>query len=87
MSEINKIAIFQQKEMRKIIYNDEWWFVIEDPELARSVEIAFAISPTVSVESFRHYPGSIIKQLADKFQFGINNNQIESSGFQVRPHE
>lgn len=34
MSENNKIAIFQQKEMRKIIYNDEWWFVIENVILA-----------------------------------------------------
>ena len=25
-----KIAIFQKKEIRKIIYLDEWWFVIED---------------------------------------------------------
>ena len=26
----NKIAIFQKKEIRKTIHNDEWWFVIED---------------------------------------------------------
>ena len=25
-----KIAIFQRKEIRKTLYNDEWWFVIED---------------------------------------------------------
>jgi hypothetical protein len=25
-----KIAIFQKKEIRKTIHNDEWWFVIED---------------------------------------------------------
>ena len=25
-----KIAIFQKKEIRKTIYNNEWWFVIED---------------------------------------------------------
>lgn len=25
-----KIAIFQRKEIRKTIHNDEWWFVIED---------------------------------------------------------
>lgn len=60
---------------------------IKDPELAHSVDINLAISPTVSVVSFRQYPGSVIKQLADKFQLGINNNQIETSGFQVRPHE
>ncbi len=26
----NKIAVFQKKEIRKIIHNNEWWFVIED---------------------------------------------------------
>lgn len=28
--ENTKIAIFKGKEIRKTIYNDEWWFVIED---------------------------------------------------------
>lgn len=27
---ITKIAIFQKKDIRKIIYNNEWWFVIID---------------------------------------------------------
>ena len=27
---ITKIAIFQKKEIRKTIYNDEWWFSIAD---------------------------------------------------------
>ncbi len=26
----NKIVVFESKEIRKVIYNDEWWFVIED---------------------------------------------------------
>jgi len=30
MSENKKIAIFQRKEIRKIIHNNEWWFVIND---------------------------------------------------------
>lgn len=29
-TENKKIAIFQKKEIRKTIYNNEWWFVIED---------------------------------------------------------
>ena len=28
--ETTKIAIFQKKEIRKSIHNNEWWFVIED---------------------------------------------------------
>jgi len=27
---ITKIAVFKQSEIRKIIYNNEWWFVIND---------------------------------------------------------
>jgi len=30
MTENKKIAIFQKKEIRKTIHNNEWWFVIED---------------------------------------------------------
>ena len=29
-SQLSKIAIFQKKEIRKTIHNNEWWFVIED---------------------------------------------------------
>lgn len=29
-----KIALFQQKEIRRIIYKNEWWFVIEDVVVA-----------------------------------------------------
>ncbi|MCR4307418.1 MAG: Bro-N domain-containing protein [Candidatus Berkelbacteria bacterium] len=28
--ELNKIAIFQKKEIRKIIYHNEWWFSVVD---------------------------------------------------------
>lgn len=28
--EQNKIAIFQKKEIRKILHDNEWWFVIND---------------------------------------------------------
>lgn len=31
---INKLAIFQQKEVRRVIHNNEWWFVLEDVVLA-----------------------------------------------------
>ena len=30
MSENKKIAIFQKKEIRKTIHNNEWWFAIND---------------------------------------------------------
>ena len=30
MEENTKIAIFKGKQIRKTIYNNEWWFVIED---------------------------------------------------------
>ena len=30
LKKTTKIAIFQRKEIRKTIYQNEWWFVIED---------------------------------------------------------
>jgi len=27
---LNKIAIFQKKEIRRVIYNNEWWFSVVD---------------------------------------------------------
>ncbi|HEX7018005.1 MAG TPA: hypothetical protein VF209_03810 [Patescibacteria group bacterium] len=32
--EITKIALFQKKEVRKTIYKNEWWFVVEDVVVA-----------------------------------------------------
>ena len=29
-----RIALFQQKEIRRVIHNNEWWFVVEDVVLA-----------------------------------------------------
>jgi len=26
----NKLAIFEDKKIRKVWHNDEWWFVVED---------------------------------------------------------
>ena len=34
MSEVNKLAIFQGKKIRKVLYENQWWFVIEDVVLA-----------------------------------------------------
>lgn len=33
-----KIAIFKQKSIRKVIYKNEWWFVVEDVVLALIVK-------------------------------------------------
>ena len=32
--ETTKIALFKGKKIRKTLYQDEWWFVIEDVVLA-----------------------------------------------------
>ncbi len=30
----NKLVVFKNKEIRRMLYNDEWWFVVEDVVLA-----------------------------------------------------
>ena len=30
----SKIALFKGKKIRRTLYNDEWWFVVEDVVLA-----------------------------------------------------
>ena len=171
-SQFNKIAIFQKKEIRKTIHNDEWWFVIEDvilaltdsknpkgyikdmrrrdaelakgwgqiatplsietpggsqkincantegifriiqsvpspkaelfkrwlakvgyervqkiedPELARSIDITLAISPTVTVESFRQYFNSITKHLKNIFESQELDKNMTSSILEHTP--
>ena len=34
MSEVNKLAIFQGRKVRKVLHQNQWWFVIEDVVLA-----------------------------------------------------
>ncbi len=41
---ITKIAIFQKKEIRKIIYNNEWWFSVSD--------IVEALTDSVDVKQY-----------------------------------
>ena len=40
----NKLAIFESKEIRKVWYNDEWWFVVED--------IVFALTESVNDKDY-----------------------------------
>jgi len=42
--EITKMAIFKGKSIRKVIFNDEWWFVVED--------VVLALTDTVNVKDY-----------------------------------
>ncbi len=41
---ITKIAIFQRKEIRKVIYKNEWWFSV--------VDICFALTESVDAGAY-----------------------------------
>lgn len=30
MDEQNKIVVFQEKQIRRVWHNEEWWYVVED---------------------------------------------------------
>jgi len=40
----NQIAIFRGKQIRKIIYNNEWWFVVED--------VVFVLTDSVNTKDY-----------------------------------
>jgi prophage antirepressor-like protein len=44
MDKENAIVIFEEKSIRKIWYNDEWWFVISD--------VVFALTDSVDVKAY-----------------------------------
>lgn len=41
---LNKIAIFQKKEIRRVIYKNEWWFVV--------IDVVEALTDTVNVSDY-----------------------------------
>lgn len=56
--EINmKIAIFQRREIRKIIHDNEWWFVIEDVVAA----LTDSVQPKGYIKDMRRRDGELSK--------------------------
>jgi len=45
-NELTKIAIFKGKEIRKTIYNDEWWLSVED------VVLILILTDSVNVKDY-----------------------------------
>jgi len=58
-----KIAVFKGKEVRKTIYNNEWWFSI--------VDIVEALTGT---ERPRKYWGDLKKKIIDEGYFEVSEN-------------
>ncbi len=56
-----KIAIFQKKEVRKIIHNDEWWFSVTD-----------IIEILIETERPRKYWSDLKKKLIDEGYFEVS---------------
>ena len=78
-SQFNKIAIFQKKEIRKTIHNDEWWFVIEDVVLA----LTDSKDPKQYIQKLKQRDSELKKGWVQI----VHTLLIETSGFQVRPYE
>ncbi len=55
--EEQKIAIFKQKEIRKVIYKNEWWFVIEDVVMA----LTDSIQPSGYIKDMRRRDEELAK--------------------------
>ena len=58
-----KIAIFQKKEIRKIIYKNEWWFSIKD-----------VIEVLIGTDRPRKYWNDLKKKLIKEGYFEVSEN-------------
>ena len=52
-----RIAIFKQKEIRKVIHNNEWWFVIEDVVVA----LTDSVQPSGYIKDMRRRDEELAK--------------------------
>ncbi|OGD63066.1 phage antirepressor protein [Candidatus Berkelbacteria bacterium RIFCSPLOWO2_01_FULL_50_28] len=69
--ELNKIAIFQKKEVRKVIHKNEWWFVIND--------IIVALTDSAN-------PAQYLKNIRNR-DIELNSlfEPVEKGGVQIEP--
>lgn len=77
MNEINKlentkIAIFRNKKIRKTIYKNEWWFVIED--------VVIALTETTSAKDYINKMRRRDEELSKGYGQIVHTLPIETSG-------
>lgn len=72
MDNPDKIAIFQKKEIRKKLHNDEWWFVVNDIVVA----LADSTNPAQYLRNIRN---------RDKQLEAIMNPPVEKGVVQIEP--
>ncbi len=93
----NKLAVFEKKEIRKTIHNNEWWFVIEDFVLV----LTNSINPKGYIKDMRRRDSELSKgwgQIAtplsidtaggkQKIEYGILTAEISKATFGMTPSE
>lgn len=67
-----KIAIFKTKEIRKRIFNNEWWFVVED--------VVFALTDSVNVKDYIKKMRLRDEELAKGWGQFVTPLEIETKG-------
>ncbi|MCK5283823.1 MAG: Bro-N domain-containing protein [Nanoarchaeota archaeon] len=63
--EHNKLVVFQHKNIRRVLYDDEWWFVIKD--------IVFALTDSKDPSQYLKRLRSRDTALNDVFKGGVQN--------------
>jgi DNA-damage-inducible protein D len=72
MTETTKIAVFKGKEIRKVIHNDEWWFVVED--------VVAALTDSADPKQYINKMRKRDPQLAEGWVQFVHTLSIETSG-------
>ena len=63
MTEQNKLVVFQEKQIRRIWHNEEWWFAIQD-----------VIEVLTGTQRVRKYWSDLKKKLADEGYMEVSDN-------------
>jgi hypothetical protein len=67
-----KIAIFKGKNIRKTIYNNEWWFVVED--------IVLALTDTLNVKDYINKMRARDRELNKGYGQFVHTLKVETAG-------
>ena len=72
MTQVTKIAVFQSKQIRKTLHNNEWWFVVED--------VVFALTDSSNPKDYINKMRRRDPELSEGYGQFVHTLPIETEG-------